>query len=485
LVQWLSMYKAAFSLDGDIVFYLDAVGNKYAATGGSLAWRLNNPGLVHSISRFFSRQGSIGHFGRYAIFATPEHGREALSNWLHSKKYFSGSLTTIAKHYQPNNPDDFANRLARLTGIPIRTKVRALSKLEFGQLLFGIEKLCDYVLKSNEKFSLLPKIFGKIENGELENTYLIGGNIVLSKKEALEWAGSNRLDAVIVHQYDGCVYLRSRPDHCIQNVYLPTARFFEENAAPFLRIVGTQKKGQCIWAFINGIFNTKEDALEAATQISSMAGGERVLSMQNDTRGLFDLANCIILKTSFDIPIINRTVKFLQYLLTLEEEEKSPIVLFAHSQGSIILEHALELLKPNVTERLRIFTFGGGSFIAAGKSHADSHNYASAADFVCLMGSPNLQTLALKRYHARKEGLTDAQMIYDWSFHDAILELDSMDAKVTEKFIEGRTRHYQDLLSGIANLTILDPDPDSRWKHKFMSDCYQTVVQRIINTYRK
>ncbi|MBF8262846.1 MAG: hypothetical protein HW387_511 [Parachlamydiales bacterium] len=479
------MYKAAYSQDGNIVFYLDTVGNKYAATGGSLAWRLNNPGLVHSTSRFFSRQGSIGHFGRYAIFATPENGREALSNWLHSKKYFSGSLKTIAKHYQPNNPDDFANRLSHLTGTSIQTKVKALSKQEFSQLLLGIEKLCGYVLKGDEKFYLLPKIIGKIENGNLENTYLIGGNVVLSKKEALEWTGSNRLDAVIVHQYSGGVHLRSRPDHCIQNVHLPTARFFEENAAPLLRVVGTQKKGQCIWAFINGIFNTKEDALEAATQISSMAGGERVLSMQNDTRWLLDLGDCVILKTSFDVPVINRTVKFLQYLLTLEEEEQSPIILFAHSQGGIILEHALELLKPNITGRFRIFTFGGGSFIAAGKSHSDSHNYASAADFVCLMGSPNLQTLALKRYHALKEGLTDAQMIHDWSFLDAILELDSIDAKVRQKFIEGRIKYYQDLVSRIINLTILDPDLDSRWKHKFVSDCYQATVQKIINKYRK
>lgn len=477
------MYKAACSQDGNIVFYLDSAGNKYAATGGSLAWRLNNPGLVHSASRFFSKQGSIGHFGRYAIFASPENGREALSNWLHSKKYFNGSLKTIAKHYQPNNPDDFANRLSELTGIALQMKVKMLSKQEFSQLLFGIQKLC-YGVQGDESFCLLPKIIGKIENGDLENTYLIGGNVVLTKKEALEWAVSNRLDAVIVHQYDGGIHLRSRPDHCIQNVHLPTARFFEENAAPLLRVVGAQKKGQCIWAFINGIFNTKEDALKAATRISAMAGGERVLSMQNDTRWLLDLGDCAILKTSIDVPVINRTVKFLEYLLALEEEN-SPIVLFAHSQGGIILEHALELLKPDLAERLRIFTFGGGSFIAAGKSHVDSHNYASAADFVCLIGSPNLQTLALKRYHARKIGLTDAQMIYDWSFHDAILELDSIDARVIEKFIEGRTKHYQEFLSRIENLTILDPDPDSRWKHEFMSDCYQTAVQKIINTYRK
>ncbi len=235
----------------------------------------------------------------------------------------------------------------------------------------------------------------------------------------------------------------------------------------------------------NGIFNTKDYALESATQISSLAGGERVLSMQNDTRWILDLGDCIILKASLDIPVINRTVKFLHYLLSLEQEEKSPIILFAHSQGGIILEHALELLKPSETGRLRIFTFGGGSFIATGKSHPDSHNYASVADFVCLMGSPNLQLLALRRYHAHREGLTDVQMIHEWAFRDAILELDSIDAKVVQKFTEGRIKHYQSLFSRITNLTILDPDPDSRWKHKFMSDCYQVTVQKIINKYRK
>ncbi len=113
------MYTAAHSQDGKTIFYFDSTGNKYAATGGilrplrfcefmpciflfgeawsskqspcqlaranakpngkrqlqkftkpkwaqySLAWRLNNPGLVHSISRFFSKQGSIGHLGQF------------------------------------------------------------------------------------------------------------------------------------------------------------------------------------------------------------------------------------------------------------------------------------------------------------------------------------------------------------------------------------------------------------------------------------
>ncbi len=483
------MYRAAYSQNGNIVFYLDSAGNKYAAIGGSLAWRLNNPGLVHNASRFFSRQGSIGHFGHYAIFATPENGREALSNWLHIKKYFKGSLKTIAKHYQPDNADSFANRLSGLTGIPIRTKVKALSNQEFSRLLFGIEKLCDYALKGNEEFYFMPKIFGKIENGGCEDTYLIGGNLVLSKEEAVTWVQQNRLDAIIVHAHNGNIHLRSRPDHWIQHIRFPFVTVPEpQDIASFMRIVGTAKLGQCIWAFINGIDNTKEDALKAANNISSMAGGERVLLMQNDTKGFkgsVDFGDCILLKASIELPVIDRAIKFLHYLLTLEKEEGSPIVLFAHSQGGIILEHAIEFLEPNERSHLRIFTFGGGSFIALGKSHSDSHNYASVADYVCLMGSPNLQMLALQRYHAHKEGLTDGQMIHDWAFRDAILELDSIDSDVIKKFAEGRVKYYQDMFARIKNLTILDPDPETRWKHEFASDCYQRTVRQIVQKYHK
>ena len=183
--------------------------------------------------------------------------------------------------------------------------------------------------------------------------------------------------------------------------------------------------------------------------------------------------------------IAQRAVLLLRYLLALEKEEDSPIVLFAHSQGGIILEHAIEFLEPNERSHLRIFTFGGGSFIASAKSHSDSHNYASVSDYVCLMGSPNLQMLALQRYHAHKEGLTDAQMIHEWAFRDAILELDSIDSDVIKKFAEGRVKYYQDMFARIKNLTILDPDPDSRWKHEFASDCYQNTVRQIIQKYRK
>lgn len=54
------MYKFAYKFNDDIIFYFDACGNKYVASGGNLAWRINNPGLVRSHSHFSRANGSIG-----------------------------------------------------------------------------------------------------------------------------------------------------------------------------------------------------------------------------------------------------------------------------------------------------------------------------------------------------------------------------------------------------------------------------------------
>lgn len=475
------MFTRAYTNDGKTIFYFDMASNKYVASGGSLAWRLNNPGLVH-------KGRSIGHFNRYAIFASAEEGHAALGQWLQTKTNFNGTLKTIAKHYQPNNVDDFTERLSDLTNLPILTKIKSLNEEELERLLLGIEKLCDYTLNGDEKFYLLPKIFGKIEQGDLESSYLIDGNLVLSKQEAITKIHSDLLDAVIVQERTGQLHLRSRPHHVIQYILLAPAPpiYIPQDITTLIRSVGAAKPGQCIWAYINGIRNTKENAIDAATRISEMAGGERVLSMQNDTKGLegaIDSVECIFLKASLDLPIIDRAVKFLRYLLTLEKSENAPIIVFAHSQGGIIMEHALSLLQPDEALRIRAFTFGGGSFIAKGKSHPDSHNYASAADPIPLMGSSHLQLLAVKRYYALKAGLTEEQMLRGLALRDGIFELGVITPSMLERVLESKMKDYQQAFANIDNITIVDPG--DYVEHAFINDCYQSIVQKIVQKYRR
>jgi hypothetical protein len=134
---------------------------------------------------------------------------------------------------------------------------------------------------------------------------------------------------------------------------------------------------------------------------------------------------------------------------------------------------------------LRIFTFGGGSFITPGTCHPDSHNYASTADYVCILGSPNHQLRALERYHERKKGLSDHEIAVKFAYGDAMLHIDSTDPRIIDAFIAQRITYYENEFFELRALTILDRDPDQRWKHTFKSDCYQRAMQAIVKKYQK
>ena len=85
--------KKADRFDDDIVFYFDAFDNKYVAHGGSLAWRLNNPGLLLSHSLHRTGYNAIGAYHQYAIFSHSVIGKDALRAWICSTKYFDLPLT--------------------------------------------------------------------------------------------------------------------------------------------------------------------------------------------------------------------------------------------------------------------------------------------------------------------------------------------------------------------------------------------------------
>jgi hypothetical protein len=305
------MYKFAYKHNDEVIFYFDACGNKYVACGGNLAWRINNPGLVRSHCHFAGVNGSIGSCSGYAIFANPQQGHQALSDWLHSKKYYNSSLKTVAEHYQPNDPDGFLNKLVSYAQLSADRKIKSLTQQEFNHFLKAIEKCCGYIALGNEKLSLLPKIIAKIDNGNSqEETYLIGSNRILTKAEAIDWITSHQLDGVIVYDRNGRVHLRSRPSHCIWDIRIHEAMLppSEGQIDTLMRCVGEQRKGQCIWAFINGVSNTKDSALESANLISKAAQGERVFSMPNDSAmlGIKDLFVCGVLKLTADTPKISK-----------------------------------------------------------------------------------------------------------------------------------------------------------------------------------
>lgn len=150
------MHRFAYKYNEEVIFYFDSVGNKYIATGGNLAWRINNPGLISSHSHFSRANGSIECCGCYAIFSDPLDGRKALSAWLHSKKYYNSSMKALVDYYHPKNSDTFVTKLASLIKISPDREINSLTKSELDQLIKALEKLCEYKPIGNE--------FSKISN---------------------------------------------------------------------------------------------------------------------------------------------------------------------------------------------------------------------------------------------------------------------------------------------------------------------------------
>lgn len=480
-------YRVAWR-EGDTVLYLDSLDCKYAAKHGSLAWRINNPGLVKHHCRFAKKNGSIGAWEKFAIFSNPLQGHQALKEWLHSKTILKLDLYGIGKHYQSAAPEKFATDLAYSSRIAPKTKLKDLTKAGFESLITSIEKLCGFSRIGNEEFLLLPKIAAKIECSDKEDLYLIGTDLTLTKKETIDWISTHRLDGVIVCHPNGDIHLRSRPRYRMQTLKLTWEQHCERASeiGTLARIVGKQTKRQCIWGFINGIRNTREEAIDSSYLISSKAENEQVISLWNDRflQGAKEIGVAILLKIGVDTPVIKNAVQFLRYLLSISASQgDSPVVIFAHSQGAAIAEHAIALLSNEERQKIRIFTFGGWSFIPPGMTHADSHNYASVGDLIPRVGSFNLQYIALRKYEGLQEGLNHEQIIRSLAFEDAIHDLACLDPQVIERYSQDRCKYYREGFEEISNVTIVESG--SLWEHSFHNKSYQSIVLSKIDKYRK
>ncbi len=99
-------------------------------------------------------------------------------------------------------------------------------------------------------------------------------------------------------------------------------------------------------AFINGIWNSKEDAAKSASKISKATGDELVWSLINDTKiwPIGDVVESLIFKLDISSKVVNMAVKFFKFLIKLSNDELNhpPIVVIAHSQGAMICELALK-----------------------------------------------------------------------------------------------------------------------------------------------
>lgn len=276
--------KKAYRFDDEIIFYFDAFENKYVAKGGSLAWRLNNPGLLLSHSLYRTGYSAIGAYHQYAIFAHSIIGKDALRAWICSIKYFDRGLIEIAKYYLPSDPTKYLNQLCAITGFAAECMPRSLAAKDFDKLLKAIQKLAGFSPENEHQVALLPKITARFYSTKRKiEFYLAGYEDLLTKSQAIKWVETHKLDAVIVHKNNGEIYLRSRPGHHFDQIRFSQKDYgTEKEFKEAVKEVGEVKQGQCIWGFTNGILNTPTRARDSATLVCNMTGGEHVWYLVND-----------------------------------------------------------------------------------------------------------------------------------------------------------------------------------------------------------
>lgn len=122
------------------VVYTRADGNKFKRSGGTRAWRNNNPGCLR-YSQFAMDQGAIGKAGGFAVFPDEKTGRAAIGALLRSDKYCNLSISQAIYKYAPPHENDtqrYKSRLQKMTGLAISTKIRDLSDEQLSRVVQAI-----------------------------------------------------------------------------------------------------------------------------------------------------------------------------------------------------------------------------------------------------------------------------------------------------------------------------------------------------------
>ncbi len=123
-------YISAFPGIGLNRMFVGNDGNIYEASGGSRAWRNNNPGNLEYGS-FARDNGAIGTDGRFAIFPDTTTGFNAMADLLSTSSYQKLTIEGVINRYAPpseNNVENYLKAIERQTGFTCSTPMNQLSK---------------------------------------------------------------------------------------------------------------------------------------------------------------------------------------------------------------------------------------------------------------------------------------------------------------------------------------------------------------------
>ncbi|MBR0212602.1 MAG: hypothetical protein IJQ55_03275 [Alphaproteobacteria bacterium] len=155
-------YISAFSGIGTTRMYVGNDGNIYEFSGGSRAWRNNNPGNLED-GKFARDNGAIGTDGRFAIFPDTATGFNAMANLLSTSAYQNLTIEGAINRYAPpneNNVEDYLKSVERQTVFPRSTPMNNLSKDNLLQLTKAMKNTKGICRVKNAWFLKMKSMFG-------------------------------------------------------------------------------------------------------------------------------------------------------------------------------------------------------------------------------------------------------------------------------------------------------------------------------------
>ena len=140
--------------DKMVTIYINARGERIKRSNGSAAWRNNNPGNIRKSKAAYSF-GAIGETDKWAVFPDEETGLNAIVKLLRSKNYNNLSVAGAIHRWAPssdgNNPESYARKVSKMTGLPANAKINTLSDEDLKKVANAIKTIEGWTVGKEEK----------------------------------------------------------------------------------------------------------------------------------------------------------------------------------------------------------------------------------------------------------------------------------------------------------------------------------------------
>lgn len=123
----------------DVIYVCDN-GLTIRRSGGSRAWRNNNPGCIR-YSDFARQMGAVGSAGGFAVFPDEQTGMNAIGALLRSDKYISLTIADAIAKYAPPHENDtqgYKQHLQKMTGLSTDSKICDLTDEQIQKVVRAI-----------------------------------------------------------------------------------------------------------------------------------------------------------------------------------------------------------------------------------------------------------------------------------------------------------------------------------------------------------